>query len=100
MAYNGFTSHGGVSACYPFYERFITCARDEPLPVKMCSLQAEDFIECLGRKKEYALNYKVQRELHKFKILSLPRYNVENDTFYSANNIPNAEEVAKRLTNK
>ena len=38
--------------CYPFYQRMITCLRGEILPQKMCSFEAEDFLECIHRDKQ------------------------------------------------
>lgn len=52
MSYTGINVNGGVTYCYPFYERLITCAKTEALPVKMCVPYGEDFYECLNRKKQ------------------------------------------------
>ena len=54
MSFTGFTTQGGVHACFPFYERLISCFRSETLPVKMCALQSEDYLECVTRRKEVA----------------------------------------------
>lgn len=52
MSYSGFGLGGGTTACYPFYERMITCLQGEALPRKMCSLEGQDFLECLSRDKQ------------------------------------------------
>ena len=52
MSYTGLNINGGVTLCYPFYERMVSCTRRESLPVKMCALEAEDYLECVNRKMQ------------------------------------------------
>jgi hypothetical protein len=52
MSFTGFGITGGVHACYPFYERLVSCAKRESLPIKMCALEGEDYLECIGRRKQ------------------------------------------------
>eukprot|EP01016_Furgasonia_blochmanni_P000430 TRINITY_DN1008_c0_g1_i2.p2 TRINITY_DN1008_c0_g1~~TRINITY_DN1008_c0_g1_i2.p2 ORF type:complete len:176 (+),score=30.23 TRINITY_DN1008_c0_g1_i2:66-593(+) len=93
MSYTGFNIQGGIQQCYPFHERVISCIKRETLPVKACTVQAEDFLECLQKRKQYALNYKIHEELHKHKILALPRYDEENDRFVIDSDLPNADVI-------
>ncbi|CAK55591.1 unnamed protein product (macronuclear) [Paramecium tetraurelia] len=60
-----------------------SCINRENLPNKLCAVEGLDFLECVNRRKQYALNYKIQQELHKNSILILPTYDVENDKFIS-----------------
>lgn len=55
MSFSGYGMQGGLNACYPFYERLITCVRREALPVKMCTLEGEDYMECIQKKKQVFL---------------------------------------------
>jgi hypothetical protein len=52
MSFTGYGMQGGLNACYPFYERLVSCAKRESLPVKMCVLEGEDYLECIGRRKQ------------------------------------------------
>ncbi|EWS74305.1 GRAM domain protein (macronuclear) [Tetrahymena thermophila SB210] len=81
MSYSGYSLNGGVHPCLPFYERMLQCAKSEALPIKMCTAQTEDYLECHHRKKQYALNYAIKKELNNIRIVALPRYDEENDTF-------------------
>ena len=105
MSFSGYNMTGGVHTCYPFYERLLSCVQRESLPIKMCSLEGEDFLECINRRKQvisllmewliltkYALNYKIAHELRKFKILSIPKYDMENDTFIVSKELPDANK--------
>ena len=55
MSYTGFNTQGGICPCYAFYERLITCAKNENSPNKMCAPFGEDFFECLHKKKQVKL---------------------------------------------
>jgi len=57
----------------------------------MCALEGEDFLECINRKKQYALNYKLAKELRQYKILSIPKYDIETDRFIVNNELPSAD---------
>ena len=72
---------GGVHKCYPFWLKFTDCFRSEQDPAAMCRDTFEDFVECSSRKKELKLRYRVTEELHKWKVLAVPRYNELNDSF-------------------
>ncbi|CAD8045844.1 unnamed protein product [Paramecium primaurelia] len=91
MSYIGINTSGGINPCITFYERMQACINKENLPNKMCAIEGLDFLECVNRRKQYALNYKIQQELHKNRILVLPTYDVENDRFVSK--YQNATEV-------
>ena len=54
------------------------------------------FFKWIWYKKKHALNYKIKQELHKYKILSLPRYDEENDRFVLDIDAPNADEFFKQ----
>ncbi|CAK71346.1 unnamed protein product (macronuclear) [Paramecium tetraurelia] len=92
MSYIGINTSGGINPCITFYERMQACINKENLPNKM-GVQLKDwtFQNCVNRRKQYALNYKIQQELHKNRILVLPTYDVENDRFVSK--YQNATEV-------
>ena len=45
---------------------------------------------------KYALNYKIHQELHKYKILSIPRYDEENDRFVIDATLPNADDFFEK----
>ncbi|EGR32387.1 hypothetical protein IMG5_084860 [Ichthyophthirius multifiliis] len=81
MAHQGFNLNGGAHPCLPFYERMLDCIRAEILPLKMCTDETEDYVECHQRKKQVILNYKLSQELNKNLIVALPKYDEENDRF-------------------
>ena len=72
MSYTGLNINGGVTLCYPFYERMISCTRRESLPVKMCALEAEDYLECVNRKKQ------VKKYFFPFLVLIILPYDVHS----------------------
>ncbi len=51
------------------------------MPSRMCFKEIEDWFECKGRKKHRAFHNFVNKELHKTKIYSLPKYDVSSDSF-------------------
>ena len=51
MSYTGLNSAGGIHHCYTFYERMVSCAKEETLPTKMCLHKVEDYLECINKKK-------------------------------------------------
>lgn len=51
MSYTGLNAQGGIHHCYTFYERTVTCAKEETLPNKMCAPYLEDYLECLSGSK-------------------------------------------------
>ena len=52
MSYKGLNSAGGIHHCYTFYERMVSCAKEETLPTKMCLHKVEDYLECINKKKQ------------------------------------------------
>merc|ERR1712224_28955 len=91
MSFTGFDMQGGVNQCYPFFQRLTSCIKGEVIPIKMCANESEDYLECLHRTKQYQLNYKILEEIHKYKILSIPVYDEENDKFVINNVTENAD---------
>ncbi len=91
MSFTGLTIQGGIHPCYPFHQRFRACMAEELVPGKMCQSQVEDYLECFQKNKQYALNYKVHQELQKYKILSIPRYDYDSDSFLADDSMPDAD---------
>lgn len=72
---------GGVHQCFASWMEFIECYSEEPSPAVMCRDQFEDYEECFLRKKEARLRFRINQELHKWKVLALPQYNELLDAF-------------------
>ena len=79
--YHGMSIDGSVQRCYPFWQKFADCYRAESDPGAMCREDFDDFHECATRLKEMRLSYRITQELHKWKILAIPRYNELTDSF-------------------
>ncbi len=79
--YHGMSVDGSVQRCYPFWQKFADCYRVEADPGAMCREDFDDFHECASRLKEMRLSYRITQELHKWKILAIPRYNELTDSF-------------------
>ena len=67
--------------CYSFNQRMMQCIKTEEFSSRMCFAEIEDWMECKSRKKHRAFQNFVQGEMSKMKIMSLPTYNYDNDTF-------------------
>ena len=78
---HGMSLDGGVHRCYTFWLRFQDCYKGEDDPLAMCREDFEDYYECQNRQKEMRLNYRISKELHKWKVLAIPRYNELTDSF-------------------
>lgn len=83
--FHGMALDGGVQRCFSFWLKFTECYKGEKDPLAMCREDFEDFVECSDRQKEMRLNYRIGKELHKWKILSIPRYNELTDSFEPVN---------------
>ncbi|OMJ96035.1 hypothetical protein SteCoe_416 [Stentor coeruleus] len=79
--FHGMSLDGGVQRCFPFWLKFVDCYKGEDDPGAMCREDFQDFHECSTRNKEMRLNYRINEELHKWKILAIPRYNELTDSF-------------------
>ena len=77
----GLALDGGVNRCFTLWLKFGNCYKSEEDPLVMCREDFEDFLECTTRAKETRLNYRVAREMHKWKVLAIPRYNELTDSF-------------------
>ena len=66
------------------------CAGDSKLAINNCTKWEKSQIEwSFFDKTKYALNYKIKQELNNLRIVALPRYDEDNDTF-----VPFAEASA------
>jgi hypothetical protein len=72
---------GTINRCYPFYLKFSECVNAEHDPIVMCRDEFEDYDECYRRRKERRLNFRIKNEMHKYKVLAIPRYNELTDSF-------------------
>jgi hypothetical protein len=78
----------GTNPCFSFYLRYMDCTNNESFYKLMCKHQQEDYNECLNHKRFVFLLLKknsfttwYETERKKVKILSIPRYNDQTDSF-------------------
>eukprot|EP00357_Protocruzia_adherens_P005160 CAMPEP_0115037686 /NCGR_PEP_ID=MMETSP0216-20121206/42958_1 /TAXON_ID=223996 /ORGANISM="Protocruzia adherens, Strain Boccale" /LENGTH=102 /DNA_ID=CAMNT_0002417937 /DNA_START=30 /DNA_END=338 /DNA_ORIENTATION=+ len=81
MSHPGLNVNGGTHPCFPFFQRVSACVKREEMYTRMCYDEVADFWECRNKDKQRALQYKIAKELHKNKILSIPTYNEKTDSF-------------------
>eukprot|EP00690_Seculamonas_sp_ecuadoriensis_P001321 EC814525.1.p5 GENE.EC814525.1~~EC814525.1.p5 ORF type:complete len:75 (-),score=25.12 EC814525.1:356-580(-) len=58
---SGFGVKGGQGRCFPFWMDFAKCMSDADTPAK-CTLQREDYLECLHHKKELTRLKRIEEE--------------------------------------
>jgi len=73
--------NGQYNQCYTFYIRFNDCVASEPLKRIMCSDKFNDYFECKTHIKEMQYRSWYAKEYKKIKILSLPKYDDQTDSF-------------------
>jgi NADH dehydrogenase (ubiquinone) Fe-S protein 5 len=61
---SGYGLHGGRGRCYPMWQDFAKCYAQADRP-EDCTLQAEDYYECLTRSKEIARARTIQQEYYR-----------------------------------
>ncbi|GAA6041401.1 hypothetical protein JCM8097_005228 [Rhodosporidiobolus ruineniae] len=58
---SGFSYTGGRSRCFPFWQDFQKCYAGADVP-EQCTLQKEDYLECLHHTKEVSRALKIKTE--------------------------------------
>ncbi|GAA5908763.1 hypothetical protein JCM5296_005762 [Sporobolomyces johnsonii] len=58
---SGFGYNGGRSRCFPFWQDFQKCYAGADVP-EQCTLQKEDYLECLHHTKEVSRAMKIKTE--------------------------------------
>lgn len=75
--------------------KFQECYASEDSPLVMCRDQFEDYFECFQARKEKRFQFRVAQELHKWKVLAVPKYNELLDAFEPVNIPDNPDEYFK-----
>lgn len=77
--------NNNMNICYPHYLRYIDCKEGEPLSRLLCRDKYIDFKECKFKQKQNEFYAFYNNEFKKLKILSIPKYDDETDSFVDGN---------------